>query len=42
MATPDRWLADPEKYVSRQRMFVKVPDARDRLDIIAHLKTLKP
>lgn len=41
-ATLDRWLTDPEKFVPGQRMFVKVPEMRDRQDIIAYLRTLKP
>ncbi|MEW6119781.1 MAG: c-type cytochrome [Pseudomonadota bacterium] len=39
--TLDRWLTDPEKFVPGQRMFVKVPEARERQDIIAYLRTLK-
>jgi len=40
--TLDRWLSDPEKFVPGQRMFIKVPEARERQDVIAYLKTLKP
>ena len=40
--TLDRWLADPEKFAPGQRMFVNVPDARDRADLIAYLETLSP
>jgi len=36
--TLDRWLADPEKSVPGQRMGIDVPDAKDRADLIAHLK----
>ena len=38
--TLDRWLADPEKTAPGQRMGVNVPDARERADLIAYLKTL--
>lgn len=34
----DRWLADPEKTASGQRMGVNVPDAKERADLIAYLK----
>ena len=34
----DRWLADPEKLVPGQRMFVGVPDAKERADLIAYLR----
>src|ERR1700752_1158547 len=37
--TLDRWLADPEKFVPGQRMGVNVPEAKDRADLIAYLKT---
>lgn len=36
----DRWLADPGALVPGQRMDVNVPDPRDRLDLIAYLKSL--
>lgn len=39
-ATLDRWLIDPEKFVPGQRMFVRVPEADVRQDIIAWLRTL--
>jgi cytochrome c len=35
----DRWLADPEKVAPGQRMGVNVPDANDRADLIAYLKS---
>ena len=38
----DRWLADPEKTAPGQRMGVNVPDAKDRADLIAYLKTATP
>lgn len=37
-ASLDRWLADPEKLAPGQRMGVNVPDAKDRVDLIAYLK----
>jgi cytochrome c len=39
--TLDRWLADPEKAVPGQRMFVNVPDAQERADLIAYLRQAK-
>jgi cytochrome c len=35
--TLSRWLADPEKFIPGQKMFVSVPDARERADIVAYL-----
>jgi len=32
-----RWLTDPEKFIPGQRMFVSVPDAKERADIVAYL-----
>ncbi len=32
-----RWLTDPEKLIPGQKMFVAVPDATERADIIAYL-----
>lgn len=37
-ASLDRWLADPEKVAPGQRMGVNVPDAKERIDLIAYLK----
>lgn len=34
----DRWLTDPEKFASGQRMGFSVPDAKDRSDLIEFLK----
>jgi len=36
-----RWLADPEKFVPGQKMGFSVPDAAERADLIAYLRTLK-
>jgi len=35
----DRWLTDPEKTAPGQRMGVNVPDAKERADLIAYLKS---
>ena len=37
--TLERWLSDPEKFVPGQRMWISVPDAVERRDIIAYLRT---
>ncbi|MBV8603211.1 MAG: c-type cytochrome [Pelomonas sp.] len=37
----DRWLTDPEKLVPGQAMGISVPDAGERADLIAYLRTLK-
>jgi len=33
----DRWLTDPEKFIPGQKMGYSVPEAQDRVDIIAFL-----
>ena len=38
--TLDRFLADPSKAVPGTAMFNSVPDAQDRADVIAYLKTV--
>ena len=35
-----QWLADPEKLIPGQKMWVSVPVAGERQDLIAYLKTL--
>jgi len=35
----DRWLANPEKFIPGQKMNYSVPEAQDRADLIAYLKT---
>jgi cytochrome c len=35
----DHWLTDPEKAAPGQRMGINVPDAKDRADLIAYLKS---
>jgi cytochrome c len=35
----DRWLSNPETFIPGQRMFYAVPDAAERADLIAYLKT---
>ena len=37
--TLGRWLSNPEKFIPGQKMGFSVPDARDRSDIIAYLKS---
>ena len=37
--TLDHWLADPEKLVPGQRMGFNVPEAKDRSDLIAYLRS---
>jgi cytochrome c len=32
-----RWLADPEKFIPGQKMFVSVPDEQERAHIVAYL-----
>ncbi|CAM4146046.1 c-type cytochrome [Roseateles saccharophilus] len=39
-ANLDRWLADPETLVPGQAMGISLPDAAERADVIAFLKTL--
>jgi cytochrome c len=39
-STLDRWLTDPEKFIPGQKMGFTVPDAGERADLIAYLKTL--
>lgn len=39
--TLDQWLANPEKTIPGQKMGYSVPDAKDRADLIAFLKTQK-
>ena len=38
--TLDQWLTDPEKLIPGQKMGFMVPEAADRADLIAYLKTL--
>lgn len=38
----DKYLADPKNFIPKNKMaFVGLPDAADRADVIAYLKTLK-
>lgn len=39
-ANLDRWLADPEALVPGQAMGISLPDAGERADVIAFLRTL--
>ena len=36
----DQWMADPEKIVPNSDMFFRVPQARERTDVIAYLQIL--
>ncbi len=40
-ATLDRFLANPQGTVRRNKMFIAVPEEQQRQDIIAYLHTLK-
>ena len=35
--TLPKWLADPEKFIPGQKMFVSVADEKERADIVAYL-----
>ena len=37
-ASLDKWLTDPEKLLTGQRMGYSVPEAQDRADLIEYLK----
>ena len=37
--TLEKWLSDPEKFIPGQKMWISVPDAVERQDIIAYLRT---
>lgn len=37
--TLDKWLANPEKFIPGQKMGYAVPDAKERADLIAYLKS---
>jgi cytochrome c len=39
VTTLERWLADPEALIPGQRMNYRLAEARDRADVIAHLRT---
>jgi len=39
--TLEQWLANPEKLIPGQKMAYSVPNAQDRADLIAYLKTQK-
>ena len=39
-STLDKWLTDPEKFIPGEKMGITVPDAGERADLIAYLKTL--
>ena len=35
--TITRWLTDPDKFIPGQKMFISIPDAKERADIVAFL-----
>lgn len=35
--TLSQWLADPDKFIPGQKMFISIPDAQERADIVAYL-----
>ena len=37
-ASLKQWLTEPEKFIPGQKMFISIPDAQDRADIVAYLK----
>lgn len=37
--TLDKWLANPEKFIPGQKMGYAVPDAKERADLIAYLRS---
>jgi cytochrome c len=39
-ATLNQWLADPEKLIPGQKMWMKVEEATERQDLVAYLKAL--
>jgi cytochrome c oxidase assembly protein subunit 11 len=38
----DKWLTNPKGFIAGARMPVRVPDSRDRRDLIAYLESLQP
>lgn len=40
--TLDNWLANPEKTIPGQKMGYSVPEAADRADLIAYLRSVSP
>ena len=36
--TLEKWLSDPDKFIPGQKMWISVPDAAERQDIIAYLR----
>jgi cytochrome c oxidase assembly protein subunit 11 len=38
----DKWLTNPKGFIAGARMPVRVPDGRDRRDLIAYLESLQP
>lgn len=36
-ASLSKWLTDPAKFIPGQKMFISIPDAHERADIVAYL-----
>jgi cytochrome c len=36
-ANLSKWLTDPEKFIPGQKMYISVPDAKERADLVAYL-----
>jgi len=36
-ASLKQWLTEPEKFIPGQKMFISIPDPKDRADIVAYL-----
>jgi cytochrome c len=36
-ASLKQWLTEPEKFIPGQKMFISIPSAQDRADIVAYL-----
>jgi len=37
-ASLKQWLTEPEKFIPGQKMFISIPNAQDRADIVAYLQ----
>ena len=36
-STLSQWLTEPDKFIPGQKMFISIPDAQERADIVAYL-----
>jgi cytochrome c len=39
-ASLERWLIDPEAFIPGQKMYLNLPDASERKDVIAYIKQI--